>query len=376
MPKEMEAYMFAIQGMSIAAMRTTDVQKLLGHDRREMIRHYQQATELALFRADLLTTRHYWLFCALLYYLGFLFAIGQPEKATALLGIASRLGMRMGLHLDPSLHSFSPWQVEVRSRIWMYFLALDGPVFNCEGAESLFDTSWIPRARNANDSQWPAHRFIKADQIPPDAEGFTDMTYPLMRIEWMCLLREIRRMSKSSEPHKILSVISQFDAAMRRKFTNHMDKNDPMQVICLKWHNCYFDEIRLHSDFKSALSGGAPYENSDVLTRTVEMFEEIEKIEHLMLQHNWEWMIRWPPAFHSIARLLHGLYTIPDHPEADRAWKQVDLIFRRYNNENFSMDNVPAWRVIERLCDKAMLTYSNRIRELTIKSFSTCFTLA
>lgn len=57
---------------------------------------------------------------------------------------------------------------------------------------------------------------------------------------------------------------------------------------------------------------------------------------------------------HVIAGLLSGLARQPDHPDTDRAWEQIDIVFRRYNNDDISMAKIPAWHAIEALCDQAM----------------------
>lgn len=91
------------------------------------------------------------------------------------------------------------------------------------------------------------------------------------------------------------------------------------------------------------------------------MFEKLERLDILLARNHWEWVLRWPLPLHSIGRLLTKLAELPEYTDANRAWRQVDVIFRRHNNEDFSMTNVPAWRVVERLCDQAMLTHSSRV---------------
>lgn len=100
-----------------------------------------------------------------------------------------------------------------------------------------------------------------------------------------------------------------------------------------------------------------------ILSVQLELFEDLEETEKIATQHHWQWIFRWPPPFHSIARLLFTMAQVPETREADRAWKQVEIIFRRHNNGQFSMVDVPAWRVIERLCDNAMYAHSSRVHD-------------
>ena len=115
-PREIEAAIFAIQALAVAAMPSSLVRTLLGQSRQELIKHFQDATERALARANLMRTRSTYLFSAFMHYIvsppgfptfllkrggsintrmkTFIFQIGDPEKASSLLGIASRVVMR------------------------------------------------------------------------------------------------------------------------------------------------------------------------------------------------------------------------------------------------------------------------------------------
>lgn len=79
--------------------------------------------------------------------------------------------------------------------------------------------------------------------------------------------------------------------------------------------------------------------------------------------HHWQWAYRWPMPIHVIAGLLSGLARQPDHPDTDRAWEQVEIVFRRYNNDDISMAKVPAWHAIEALCDQAMAQHPGEPHE-------------
>ncbi|KAK8090693.1 hypothetical protein PG994_000198 [Apiospora phragmitis] len=288
-------------------MPDDQVQQLFGRPRNHLLSHFQSATELAMNRANFLRTRNMFMFMALLHYITFLFHTGQAEKATSFLGTAARIGMRLGLHKDPSSHLFTPWVAEMRRRLWTYFLVMDQPIYNSEGAESLFNTlPWIPRPVNANDNQWPPHRFMKPEQ-------------------------------------------------------------NPMQAVIIGYYSFYHRCLRINVEVtavKSRAQSELPGDiQSRILTTQLELFEDLERVETIAKQHNWHWIFKWPPPFHGIARLLHSLAEVPKTTESERAWKQVDLIFRRHLGDDMAMHDVPSWRLIERLCDIAMFAHSSRVHQ-------------
>lgn len=91
--------------------------------------------------------------------------------------------------------------------------------------------------------------------------------------------------------------------------------------------------------------------------------EEFECGEKAAISNHWQWAFRWPIPIHCIAGLLLGLARRPDHGDTDRAWKQIDVVFQRYNNEDISVAEVLAWNSVENLCDQAMLKHPNRTHE-------------
>lgn len=69
MPREMEAAMFSVHAMTIAAMPSDQVLRLLGRDREDLLQHLQHALELALNRANYMRSRNIFIFVAVLHYL-------------------------------------------------------------------------------------------------------------------------------------------------------------------------------------------------------------------------------------------------------------------------------------------------------------------
>ncbi|KAL0768947.1 hypothetical protein CaCOL14_008255 [Colletotrichum acutatum] len=271
-PIDVEAGMFATQAMTVAALPANLIQERLGKPKKDLLRHLQEATQLALERADILRSRKVLAFFALLYHIQAKFITGDGEIAVSLLGLAGRFGTRLGLHRDPSHYSYSPWIANMRRRVWTHFEIMDNPVYNLEGADSgLPSISDVQPAKNANDIETVVARHTGAGQ----------------------------------------------DAEFRSGF----------------YQEC------------------------------VEILEEAERGEAVALQNHCGWIYRWPTTPFTISNILIGLAQQPKHPVTDRAWRQMNIVFRRHNNEDISMRKFAAWRVIEALCDQAMLYHKQRSHE-------------
>ncbi|KAK9771197.1 putative Bikaverin cluster transcription factor bik5, partial [Seiridium cardinale] len=366
-PREVEALMFALQALTVVTMPSHHVQRLLGRSRRELIQHFKFATEVALERANYMRSRNLFLFCAILNYITFLFECGQCEKASVLLGSAGRIGMRLGFHKDPSLYQYSSWSAEMRRRLWNHFMMLDHPTMNLEGAESAFNLlPWTPRPTNANDDQWPPHRFGTAAKAPPDADGFTDLTFVIIRREQLLLSKEIARLMGIMKPEEMRAFIIESDKTVTSKYLSHKEDGNPMHAVVEGFYRAYHLCIRIFGEelvMKSNPERKKKEDAESILKIQNNMFEALERAEMIATENNWQWLFRWPPPMNSIARLLSTLAQVPEGPDADRAWRQVEVIFRRHNNDEFSLADWPSWRLIEHLCDNAMFAHPTTMHQ-------------
>ncbi|EXF86439.1 hypothetical protein CFIO01_00136 [Colletotrichum fioriniae PJ7] len=366
-PIDVEVGMFATQAMTVAALPANLIQERLGKPKKDLLRHLQEATQLALERADILRSRKVLAFFALLYHIQAKFVTGDGETAVSLLGLAGRFGTRLGLHRDPSHYSYSPWIANMRRRVWTHFEIMDNPVYNLEGADSgLPSISDVQPAKNANDSQWIPNRFAKPGSTPPDQDGITDMSFVLIRQHLFKTMQSVTRRRNDTSPEELNRIIDQTENFIKAKFISHVDGSSASHAIIVSYFRSSMRSMRLLVDTVVARHTGAGQDaefRSGFYQECVEILEEAERGEAVALQNHCGWIYRWPTTPCTISNILIGLAQQPKHPVTDRAWRQMNVVFRRHNNEDISMRKFAAWRVIEALCDQAMLYHKQRSHE-------------
>ncbi|GJC78295.1 aurofusarin cluster transcription factor aurR2 [Colletotrichum liriopes] len=246
MPADVEAAMFTTQAMTVAALPGTVVQERLGKPKEDLLRHLQEASQLALERADILRSRKPLAFFALLYHIQMKFIIGDGEVAVALLGLAGRFGTRLGLHRDPSHYSYSPWVANMRRRIWSHFELMDNPLYNLEGADSglpLISDAQLPR--NANDSQWMPTRFAKPGSAPLDQDGITDMSFALVRQHLVRTMQSIIRRRNDASADELSRIVDQTENFIKAKFIAHADGSSPHHALIVSYFRGSMKSMRL-----------------------------------------------------------------------------------------------------------------------------------
>ncbi|KAF6806731.1 C6 transcription factor [Colletotrichum sojae] len=366
LPIDVEAAMFATQAMTVAAMPANVILERLGKTKDQVLQHLQESSQLALERADVHRSRKPLALLSLLYHIQMKFIVGDGESAVILLGLAGRFGTRLGLHRDPGHYSYSPWVCNMRRRIWAQFEVMDNPIYNLEGAESgLSFISDVQPPKNANESQWAPTPFAKPGSTPADADGITDMSFVLVR---SCLLKTLHSITKrrnEANPDELRRIVDQTDSFLKTKFMNHVDATSPIQALLLSYYRGGMQSIRLLvKQVHAQCTGGQTAEFcAKFYHECVEILEEMERGEAIAVRHNWAWLYRWPTTPCTLSNVLIGLAQQPKHPTTDRAWRQVNVAFRRHNNADISMRKFAAWRVVEALCDQAMLYHKQRSHE-------------
>lgn len=170
------------RSMTLADDCFTQVLANFGTTRNELALKFRHGLEHALARADFLTSPNLTLVQALTIFLYLVRRHDSPRYVWMMVGVATRMAKSLGLHRDGStLPSLSPFEVEMRRRVWWSLYLLDLRCSKDQGTEftvpqDSFDTR---RPLSINDEDISP----QTRETPPKREGFTDMTIPSVYIE-------------------------------------------------------------------------------------------------------------------------------------------------------------------------------------------------
>ncbi|CAK7199303.1 hypothetical protein SEUCBS139899_001979 [Sporothrix eucalyptigena] len=114
-PPSLSALLFSIYTLSMTSMTMQESETIFGENKIDLLMRYRVATLRALVAADFLVARDFEVLQAMVLYL---VADPESELTGSLVGVAMRLGQRLGLHQAGSNTKLTVFDRELRIRVW------------------------------------------------------------------------------------------------------------------------------------------------------------------------------------------------------------------------------------------------------------------
>lgn len=250
--KSDECLLFAIYHFAVFSMSDEDCVLEFGQSRMELLSKYQHALRQALVNASWLKTTTMPVVQA---YVLFLISIRtqiDPHLFWMLTGIAVRIAQRMGLHRDGQGLGISPFDVEMRRRVFWQLLPLDGYAGQVSGTGiSISPDSWDTKPPlNINDAQ------IYPDMThqPEEQKCASEMIYCLTKTELSNLYTRTGVETKDAggtiqlkASGELETLIDEVESTIETKYLRYCDIINPLHVLVLGSVRSATNAVRLRN---------------------------------------------------------------------------------------------------------------------------------
>ena len=231
--KAAEALLFALYFSAVVSLDPAQCITLLGDTKETLINRYRFATEQALARANFMNSSSLMLLQAFVFFLVCVRYQDDTRLVWALSGLAIHLAQALGVHRDGTNFGLSPFETEMRRRLWWHISILDARSAEDHGTDPSFSNAFY-------DTQLPMN--INDDEISPEMkdwprphQGCTEMSFCLVRFELNIVSRRLnfRPTAAAGEEgleHSIELKEKIIDEAHRRleeKYLQYCDSNVP-----------------------------------------------------------------------------------------------------------------------------------------------------
>lgn len=364
--KVTEAVLFSIYLASVTSLTQGQVRNLLGEDRDVLVNKYRFAAEQALARAGFLNSSNLMLLQTLVLFLICVRRHDNTRFTWAMSGIAVRIAMVLGVHRDGTNFGLSPFETEMRRRLWWHICLLDIRAAEDHGAdptiiEPLYDTR-LPL--NVNDADLTP----EMTEVPAEREGCTEMTFSLIRFEVCVANRRLNYVPPGSklcnEKAAALTIedkeklIEELHKRLEERYLRHCDMNIPMDWVCSTVGRLVMGKMWLvvHHPLQRADRGKSMSNETRerLFLTSIEVIEFTRLLESNENTAKWGWLFHTYMQWQAVALILTELIVRPPGPIVDRAWRVIDQVYDGWESTAVSQKRGMLWRPMKILIAKAL----------------------
>jgi hypothetical protein len=314
------------------------------------MRHFATATQSALIASRLLSTNDVRVLTGFLLYLTCIRPSAEPRALWTLTGLAMRIAQRMGLHRDGSTLKLSPFDAEIRRRIWWAIMMFDGVAGEQSGLASITKPLWF-------DVNLPANlddKDLSPDMpsLPESRIGATEMMFVRARCSIGDFMRtEGPRLIGANDPKAIDAAIDSLERHFQENFLKYAEPLDPLHLLTTAFARSAVAKMRLmahyprsSATYRRKMQGTRSPEEvakDEAETRDILFQNSLKLIEYHNMAHSFPgikkflWHIHVHLQWHSIIYILSALRTggaagtnLGGLEPAQRAWDAMSLLFK------------------------------------------------
>lgn len=262
-----------------------------------------------------------------------------------LTGLAIRVAQSINLHLDGAWLQLSPFETEMRLRLWWHLCILDSRAPEDQGFNTTVDVTnrQLRLPLNINDNQiYPG-----IAQLPAESDSWTEMSFFLIQTASCRLLHPILDIQKQNSTDPLLNIIEKRKTIIAHgqhlsaKFGGVLSgSGEPTGLSCTALQHIITarkkmefvlqlrEEILMKNQNK-----GQDNATPDIRKLSFKLAcDGLESSRVLLkegLASRFKWFFNMYTQWYALAYILRCLPSSPCSSEADRAWTLVEELFPR-----------------------------------------------
>ncbi|KAF5013503.1 hypothetical protein FDECE_490 [Fusarium decemcellulare] len=359
-----EVILFSISYAALTSLNEPDCQRLFGEERRVMLPRYRHAVEQSLARARFLDSQNLVVLASLVLFLICVRRHDSSRFVSSLLGVVIRNAQAMGLHRDGTNFQLSPYETEMRRRIWWHICVLDIRASEDHGCDpSIYDQTYDTRfPLNINDEDISPQNTL----APPERSAGSDMIFCLLRFEVAVALRKLNYPAPvgSREPELSVSqkrrMVEAIEKRFHERYISRCDITKPFDWVSATWARLMLakmwlatsNPLQLQDDSDSNMPSDL---RNLAFEKSVEVLELSDVLETGHRAARWRWLFLTHVQWHAVVCVLAHLCILPTNELAHRAWLVIDRVCERWPSYTGSKKGM-LWKPIRRLMVRAQQT--------------------
>jgi hypothetical protein len=366
-PRGFEALMFAIYSMAVLSLGEDECKGIVGESRAIQLPRYIAATKTALSRARFMSSTSIVVLQALVLHILSIRDICEPRALWSLTGVAIRVAEGMGMRIDGTLLGLSPFETEIRRRIWWQLKIHDFRAAELSGQPKLrdfeLDETTPKKPGNINDSDL----YAAMPQAAAESNKPTEMIWCMLRVELASFAAsqkaKLRKLGKGSDEYSIMNnsamkkdaFIKEMEDIIETKYLRFCDPSQPLQLMALLGARVTINIVRFlayHPRRWTNLNLVPASEQQMVWSIVVQLLEQYNMMQSAPQLQHFAWIVPYFIQWHAAIHVLDTLRIHPRHTEAVKAWKLVEILYEK-NSEMLLSISRPISVAVGNICLKA-----------------------
>lgn len=326
----------------------------------ELNLRYRLGLEHALSKADFMNAPDIVLVQAVTIFIFLARCHDTPRFVWMMTGLAIRMAQAIGLHRDGShLSHLSPFEVEMRRRVWWALCMLDTRASEDQGSDytitiNTFDTK-LPL--NINDADINP----RMKEAPPERQALTDMSIALVTHEMCSKARQMtgpEAAKSGASPEEQSRAVDALFEQLERLYLQYVTESENIAcwvavtatrlIMCKQTLFVYLPVL-----FSSSNEAFSEEIRNKLLVAAIELAEYNHALHSEYNARHWRWMFQTYTHWHAIVYLLIECSRRPWSPTLERAWVALHSSWL-IPKQSSSMDrNSQIWIPLRRLMAKA-----------------------
>lgn len=367
LPRSFEALLFAIYGSAIMSLKDAECQRRFSEPRRSLLSTYTSAAGKALSRAKFMETTSLVVLQALMLHLLSVRDVYAPRAVWSLTGVAVRIAQTMGLDRDGRFLGLSPFQTELRRRIWWQLKLHDFRTAELCGLAKFRDLDMGDES-----PRWPTN--LDDDQLHPgmtsladEPDRVTDILFVAFRCEMTNFaasrVAEFRKQGKdpsmwalhTQDQSAKTRAFSELQNTLETKYLRYCDPSQPLHLLTMLVGRYGMNVVKFltnHPRKWISLDQTPLEERKLVWDVSIKLLEQHQMVQSNPMLQPFAWHATYFQQWHAFIHVLDVLRADPLNSGAGKAWKLVGDTYE--NTPAMILDmKKPLHIAVARLCLKA-----------------------
>ncbi|KAB5559631.1 fungal-specific transcription factor domain-containing protein [Coniochaeta sp. 2T2.1] len=369
-PRELETLMFAMYSISVSSLDDEECKQHLGDPRAVLLARFIAATKLALARARFMSTTSLLVLQALVLHLLSIRDLREPRAIWSLTGVAMRIAQSLGLDRDGSMLGVSPFDSEMRRRIWWLLTTHDHHIAELCGLSKFRQTD-VPHGA----TKWPSN--VNDDQLhpgmttsPTEPDALTDAAFVALRYELASFatsrVAKFRQLGKcyddwerylASQGGSMESdtAVMEMKAHLETKYLRYCDPSQPLHLMTMLLARSAINTIKFltHHPRRWPSISQAPSEERHLVWEVcINLLEQHNMLHSSPQLKRFAWQASSVMQWHAFIHILDTLQAEPLIQGADKAWRLVGSTYTS-NQAMINDTRKPIHVAVASLCLKA-----------------------